>query len=554
MAVEVTKRKGKLAMSQRTGISFLGVDFFVVTDGIWLILFNEIAFVYPGVEHFGDKVDIVFADYSKKRLTKENFITSCALIDRKSYIEAGGMCESIKYFEDYDFWLRMASRNMAGKLLREPLFRYRRHPQGRSTQIYSRASKAEYMDELRANNPVAFGDLPANHDLTKELPCYRPFELSGDLGRRQEIRDLAQPIGDSERGLLEGDRAPLLLTLADLISEADSPRLIPFPNARPRRHGRALSVLYIIPWMVMGGADLYDLHILGALRKMGARVTLVTCIETTHSWESHFASRTQEIFYLPRISNDTARVDAILDHLVLSRSIDVVFTRNNDPGYRAVERWKATQGLRGLRAVDILHLENKAFERQKEAPQPGWEEKSQPLHDYLDRRIVASENLQQHIIKTQGLPPASFMALYPAVDSQLYDPVKTWRASWPPGVTALLKNEAQREEIQLVTFVGRFEEQKDPITWVKVATEIARENEKAAFLMIGGGWMRARAESMVREAGLVSRFHFTGQLEHSEVLKYLALSDVLLLTSIYEGVPIVILEGKDGMGMIWDEK
>jgi glycosyltransferase involved in cell wall biosynthesis len=497
--------------------------------------------VFPGVEHFGDKSDIVYADYSKKRLTKENYITSCALVDRATYLKAGGMCPEIKYFEDYDFWLRLASKNLGGKLLREPLFRYRRHSQGRSSQIYAKTKEQDYVAELRGNNPVVFGDLPVNHELTRDLPCYREIDVSGDESKNKEILSLAKNAAELER-LLPTSSALYLASLVNLIQrETRSARIVPY-HRKWHNDQRGLSVMYIIPWMVMGGADLYDLHILGAIRKMdsNAHITLVTCVETPHSWEKQFSSLVSEIFYLPRISNDTARIDAILDHLLLSRNVDVVFSRNNDPGYRAFERWRTHFELADLRLVDILHLENKAYEQQRDTPQPGWEEKSERVHSFMSWRIVASQNLLSHIALTQSaVSSEKFTVLYPAVDSKTCDP-----SNMIPQAT--LCSPAMKREAKFVTFIGRFEEQKDPATWVRVAIEISKANQDAVFLMIGTGWMRPLAEFMVKEAKLSSRFVFTGLLDHTEVLRYLALSDVLLLTSIYEGVPIVILEGKRG--------
>jgi len=494
--------------------------------------------VFPGVEHFGNKQDVVYADYSKKRLVTENFITSCALLDRATYIEAGGMCQAIRHFEDYDFWLRLASINVVGRLFREPLFQYRRHAQGRSAQVYAAVTRAEFMAELRHHNPVAFGDLPAHHELTRNLPCYKQLDVSGDERRALELVELASTIAAKEGNLPHP--APLLRMLTDLVTGQLGDTTIISHRLRVHHKEGGPSVMYIIPWMVMGGADLYDLHILGALRKEKARVTLVTCVDTTHSWEPQFAALVDEIFHLPRITNDSARVDAVLDHLLLSRNVDLVFSRNNDPGYRAFERWRTRLHLADVVLVDILHLENKAHEQRQAAPQPGWEEKSLRHHDLMNWRIVASRNLLAHITETQGLAPDKFTALSPAVDSRVYSPQGAATLPVPP----LLPRRSKEATTPVVTFVGRFEEQKDPVMWVRVAAEVARASETAVFLMIGDGWMRPQVEYFVREAGLSQRFVFTGRLEHAEVLGYLAQSHVLLLTSLYEGVPIVILEGK----------
>jgi len=526
MAQEAVNVRGKPAAGQRT------------------------SFIYPGVEHFGAKQEIVFADYSKRRLVRENFITSCALIERETYLAAGGMCEGeIRYFEDYDFWLRLASMNLVGKLLREPLFQYRRHPAGRSNAIYSLVNETVYREELRRNNPVVFGDLPPNHPLLADLPCYRPMDTSKDESHSNEIAALAQRVDTTPSSVWHGALVRLITTptlsntMAPFSRGKDSPKA-EVSEGKPR----VPSLIYIIPWMVMGGADLYDLHVLGGLRELGARVTLVTTIETTHSWEGQFRAVVDEVFYLPRITNDSARVDAILDHLLLSRDATVIVSRNNDAGYRAFGRWRMRLTNPDLVLADILHLENTAYEDRQEQPQPGWVEKSQGYDGAMTWRLIASDNLLRHIIKTQGISLTHFTVLYPAVEAKRYHPRYTAGGKLEK-LPVRLRRAMRTGKEPVVTFVGRFEEQKDPITWVNVAAAVAKQRPDTVFLMVGDGWLRSLAEFKVQEAELGARFVFAGQLDHSEVLDYLGSSTVLLLSSIYEGVPIVILEGRLLVGL-----
>jgi hypothetical protein len=93
-------------------------------------------FAYAGTQNFGDRNDVYMVEYNKRHLLRENFLPSFALMSREAFLLAGGNCEAVVSFEDYDFWLRLAGRNVGGKLLREPLFGYRRHANGRSQLVY----------------------------------------------------------------------------------------------------------------------------------------------------------------------------------------------------------------------------------------------------------------------------------------------------------------------------------------------------------------------------------------------------------------------------------
>lgn len=65
-------------------------------------------------------------------LLEGNFITSSsALLRRDVFEQVGGFDSTLTRAEDYDLWLRVAERHPVG-VLREPLVRYRFHPDGKS--------------------------------------------------------------------------------------------------------------------------------------------------------------------------------------------------------------------------------------------------------------------------------------------------------------------------------------------------------------------------------------------------------------------------------------
>jgi hypothetical protein len=78
------------------------------------------------------------------------------LIKREDFFRVGGFDENYDLWEDYDLWLRFLSHGKHGRLLRETLFLYRRHLQGRSGRQELRNVK-EMMRSLRERNPLAYG-------------------------------------------------------------------------------------------------------------------------------------------------------------------------------------------------------------------------------------------------------------------------------------------------------------------------------------------------------------------------------------------------------------
>jgi glycosyltransferase involved in cell wall biosynthesis len=90
----------------------------------------------------------------------------------------------------------------------------------------------------------------------------------------------------------------------------------------------------------------------------------------------------------------------------------------------------------------------------------------------------------------------------------------------------------------VVGAVGRLSEQKDPQTWVRAASLVAAQAPDARFVMIGDGDLRAVTERAAAELGVADRLLLTGLRD--DVPAILPAMDVLLLTSRWEGLPLVI--------------
>jgi glycosyltransferase involved in cell wall biosynthesis len=90
----------------------------------------------------------------------------------------------------------------------------------------------------------------------------------------------------------------------------------------------------------------------------------------------------------------------------------------------------------------------------------------------------------------------------------------------------------------VVGTVGRLSDQKDPGTFVRTAAAVAAQVPEARFVMVGHGPLRRQVEGLVAELGLTDRFLFTGV--RTDVAAILRSFDVFLLTSLWEGMPLVI--------------
>ena len=96
------------------------------------------------------------------------------------------------------------------------------------------------------------------------------------------------------------------------------------------------------------------------------------------------------------------------------------------------------------------------------------------------------------------------------------------------------------EDAYIVGTVGRISEQKAPDVFVKAARKIKDAIPEAFFIIVGDGPDQAEIEKMISGLGLKDPFLITGWVNNP--IDYLALFDVAVLCSRWEGLPLVVPE------------
>jgi glycosyltransferase involved in cell wall biosynthesis len=88
--------------------------------------------------------------------------------------------------------------------------------------------------------------------------------------------------------------------------------------------------------------------------------------------------------------------------------------------------------------------------------------------------------------------------------------------------------------------VTRLVPQKAPLDFVGAAAAVAAARPEARFVLVGDGPQRAAVERRIRELGLAGRMLLLGL--RRDVPDLLAALDLFLLTSLWEGMPRVLLQ------------
>ncbi|MGX1793244.1 glycosyltransferase [Microbacterium sp. NPDC055312] len=101
---------------------------------------------------------------------------------------------------------------------------------------------------------------------------------------------------------------------------------------------------------------------------------------------------------------------------------------------------------------------------------------------------------------------------------------------------------SERREKQIL-WVGRLESPKDPLLALEVLSELLRRTRQDwQLVMIGDGSLLSQVDASVRSRNLEERVRLLGAMTRAEVAAQLEQSTALLMTSRFEGSPVVLYE------------
>lgn len=282
------------------------------------------------------------------------------------------------------------------------------------------------------------------------------------------------------------------------------------------------NILFMVPYMVPGGAEKVDLDILQGLKRDGFRVTLVSEKPADHKWKDQYLEYVNEIFELDHLTDEYRYKIKFLEYIVISRNISLLFIRSSAIGYMFAK--ELNKDLRSeIAVIDLLHAYNRFHE--------DWIDFSTPYDEYLDERIVITNDLKNYLVSKYKISKNKINIIYNGVDAKLFNNDKH---------KGKLRNKLKLDQgTRIIGFVGRLVDDKDPIKWIEVAAELNKLTRNVHFVMFGNGDMEEEVAMKIRELQ-IKNITLAGW--HDRLHEMLPDMDVLMMTSKNEGFPLVIME------------
>jgi glycosyltransferase involved in cell wall biosynthesis len=155
----------------------------------------------------------------------------------------------------------------------------------------------------------------------------------------------------------------------------------------------------------------------------------------------------------------------------------------------------------------------------------------------VDHMTIVSEAAAERFIAEDIVPRKLLRVVPNGVDTELFRNV-------PPGTRETLRRSLGLGGEFVWLAIGRFEVAKDYPNMLRAFATARRHTPDAVLLLVGRGSLQAETEALVRELGLEGAVRFLG-VRH-DVPEILSAADGYLMSSAWEGMPMVLLEAAAG--------
>jgi glycosyltransferase involved in cell wall biosynthesis len=149
------------------------------------------------------------------------------------------------------------------------------------------------------------------------------------------------------------------------------------------------------------------------------------------------------------------------------------------------------------------------------------------------RLVVVSELLREEITAWFGLPPERVLTIANGVDTERF-------RRGPDFDRAAVRRELTGGDYPLITNVARLTPQKAQHHLLDAAKLVLAACPDVRFVLLGEGPLRPELEAQAAALGLSDRVIFAGF--RPDVPDILAASEVFVLSSLWEGMPVALLE------------
>lgn len=152
---------------------------------------------------------------------------------------------------------------------------------------------------------------------------------------------------------------------------------------------------------------------------------------------------------------------------------------------------------------------------------------------FADKFIAVADEVRDYATHYLRIPPQKLITIPNAVS------IERFEGKSVEGL-AVRKEFNISPDAPLLGIIGRLEPQKDHENFLWAADRIHKNNQNARFFIVGDGYLHDQLVTLTNSLGLQDVVIFCGL--RKDIPAVMAALDVLVISSHYEGLPVVLLE------------
>lgn len=414
--------------------------------------------------------------YNPIRQKKINNLVSVNFIRKKDFFEAGGYELREKgVFEDWNFWLKLIAREKYPVRMSSISIWYRRKAQ---TGELARAT---------ANRKKAMEYINATVSTIKKVK-----------------KGIQYPKQDYDWDIIP-----------DQIDTIKRPIL---------KKNEKIKILMMVPWMITGGADKFNLDLIKNANKDKFDFIIVTTQPSNNELKQQFDEYAY-CYELPAFLDRKYWI-AFINYLIKKNNINLIFNTCSQFGYNCLPYLKGQNP--NIPIIDYVHMEEWYWRN------GGYSRDSAAFGDVIDKTLFCNKNSEKILVEHFKRNKSDVDTVYIGVDEEQYNP-KDYNKK-----DILDKLKINAENKYIISFVCRIANQKRPHLMIDIINELHKKRQDFIVVVAGDGPMLEKIKKRSSKLGLQNCIIFLGNCKNTQEIY--AISDMNLNCSIKEGVALTSYE------------
>ncbi len=289
-----------------------------------------------------------------------------------------------------------------------------------------------------------------------------------------------------------------------------------------RKGNHKTNLLMIIPWMVMGGADKFNIDLINGLDANKFDVTVITTEPAVNIYRQQYKENAT-VYDLTTFIDQKYWL-AFINYIIAKNNINIVLNTNSEIGYAMLPYIKAKNPQ--IPIIDYVHMEE-WYNRNG-----GYSRDSSAVSTVIDKTFTCNENSTKIFENFFGRKSEDVQTVYIGVDENKFNPEnfdsKKIREKY--GIT----------KKYVIGFICRISEQKRPFLLLDIAKKLKEQRDDFLILVAGDGNLLAKVKSTSEKYGLSDNIKFIGNISETE--KIYPACDMTLNCSIKEGLALTAYE------------